>query len=441
MKKTISFAAVALASSLLLAGCSTGGSSTSGDAAADCKPSDGKVDLTFTSWVPGIEDVVKIWNDKNPDIQVKVQTGPSGNAGTYKNFFNQLKAGNTPDIGQIEYDTLANFRVQGGLTNIANCEGVADAGKEFVDWTWDQVTFGEKDSVYAIPQDAGPLGLFYRSDLFAQNNIPVPTTWEEYTAAAEKIRALGGYITNFSDSDVNQFAGFVWQAKGSWFSNDNDKWTVDLTSDESIKVADYWQDLIDRDLVSTYPAWTTEWNNAYNSSQVWTWNSAVWGANSIKDGAPDTAGKWSVAQSPQWKSGEEVAGNWGGSTNVVFSNSKHPYEASKFMLWLNTDEEALTKLNEVADVYPASKLSATLPALSKGVEFYGGQAIFKDFAKASENVPTGFVWGPAMTQTYNSVSDGFKAALSKKGTLADALKAGQKNTIETLKSQSIPVNE
>ncbi len=159
------------------------------------------------------------------------------------------------------------------------------------------------------------MALFYRTDLFAANGIAVPTTWDEYTEAAKKIRALGGYITNFSQSDINQFAGFVWQAGGQWFGNDADGWTVSLTDPASEKVAEYWQSLIDQDLVSTYPAWTDEWNNAYNSSQVWTWNSAVWGANSISSGAPDTAGGWAVADLPQWNAGDEVSGNWGGSSS------------------------------------------------------------------------------------------------------------------------------
>ena len=59
------------------------------------------------------------------------------------------------------------------------------------------------------------MALFYRSDLFEQNGIAVPTTWEEYRDAAVKIRAPGGYITNFSQTDINQFAGFVWQAGGA----------------------------------------------------------------------------------------------------------------------------------------------------------------------------------------------------------------------------------
>jgi multiple sugar transport system substrate-binding protein len=423
-----------------MAGCSAASAGAGGDAAS-CEPADGDVTLTFTSWIPGIEDAVAIWNEANPTIQVEVQTGPNGNSGTYQNFFNQLEAGNAPDLGQIEYDALPNFRVQDGLTDLAACDEIVAAEEEFVDWTWGQVTLGTDDEVYGVPQDQGPMALFFRSDLFAQNGIEVPTTWEEYRAAAEKIRALGGYITNFSQTDINQFAGFVWQADGQWFENGGDAWTVGLTSEKSEQVAAYWQDLLENDLVSTYPAWTDEWNNAYNSGEVWTWNSAVWGANSIRSGAPDTAGNWSVAQAPQWEQGGTAAGNWGGSSVAVFKGTEHLYEAAKFALWLNTSEEALTSLNQSAQIYPATKAGLELPVLQEAVEFYGGQKIYDVFAEAAGQVNPDFVWGPTMTQTYADVSDGFKAAASGDGTLMDALKTGQKSTISTLEAQSIPVAE
>ena len=442
-KKRVATVALLAAATFALAGCSSADSSggTTKAAAGTCAPSAGKVNLTFTSWIPGVQAVVDVWNKANPDIQVAVQTGPSGNGGTYQNFFNELKAGNAPDLGQIEYDALPNFRVQDGLVNLGACAGVLDAKSKFVDWTWGQVSFGEDKSAYAIPQDSGPMAMFYRADLFKAHNIAVPTTWDEYAKAAVQVRAAGGYMTNFSPNDVNQFAGLVWQAGGKWFGNDGDKWTVNLTNATSTKVADYWQDLIGRGLVSTLPGWTPEWDNAYNTSAAWTWNSAVWGANSILSGAPTTAGKWAVAPLPQWKAGDKAGGNWGGSSIAVFKGSKHPAEAAKFALWLNTSDESLTMLNKVANIYPATKAGLNLPVLKQGVPFYGNQHIYDVFATASAEVSPDFVWGPTMTQTYNDVSDGFKAAASGKGTLADALKSGQASTIAALTAQSIPVKQ
>jgi multiple sugar transport system substrate-binding protein len=434
-----------LVSALALTACSSGADSTSaaGGSAGGCAPSaaGSKVDLTFTSWIPGIEDVVKLWNAKNPDIQVKVQTGPNGNGGTYQNFFNQLKAGNAPDLGQIEYDALPSFRVQDGLFDVGSCDVVAQAKDKFIPWTWGQVSLGDDKAAYGVPQDAGPMAMFYRADLFEKNGIAIPATWDEYAAAAVKVKAAGGYITNFSQSDINQFAGLAWQAGGRWFANDGTNWTVSMTDDKTKKVAGYWQDLITKKLVSAVPPWTTEWDNAFNTSQAWTWVSAVWGANSIASGAPKTTGKWRVAPMPQWSAGDKSAGNWGGSSIAVFKGSKHPYEAAKFATWLNTDPESLNLLNEKANIYPATKDGATLPSLTKGVAFYGDQKIYDVFKEASAEVAPDFTWGPTMTATYANASDGFKAAVSGQGTLTDALTAAQASTVSTLKSQSIPVKE
>jgi multiple sugar transport system substrate-binding protein len=440
-KKILSIASVAVAATIALAGCSSSSGSsgsTSAASSSSCTTSSGKVTLNFTTWVPNMDKVAAIWNKENPDIQVKVSIVPNGNSGTYQNFFNQLKAGNTPDIGQVEYDTLPAFRVQDGLANIASCSGVSKVKSDYSAGLWNQVTFGEAGSVYAIPQDSGPMALYYRKDLFAKAGIPVPTTWAEYAADAVKIKAMGGSITNFAKGDVNQFAGLVSQAGGQWFSTKGGTWDVNLTDSASTKVANYWQDLISKKLVTTLPSFTDQWNNAYNTGQDWTWVSAVWGANTISSGAPKTAGDWAVAPMPQWTAGDTAAAAWGGSSDVVFKGSKHPAEASKFLIWLNTSTEALTALNKEANLYPASSTGAKLPALTSGVPYYGNQAIYKEFATAAQNIKP-FTWGPTMTQTYSDVSDGFGSAASGQGTLLDALKTGQTKTIAALKAQSIAV--
>ncbi len=431
---------------LALAACGGGGDDETaagggGGGSGTCEASDGNVELTFWTWVPGMDQVVELWNEENPDVQVTVETTPAGNAGTYNNLFNGLEAGTAPDLSQVEYDSLASFRLQDGLQDISACEGVSDASGDFVDWTWSQVQLGD-EGVYAIPQDTGPMALFYREDLFQQAGITEPpATWEEYYQAAVQLKqATGAFITHFPQGDANWFTGLLWQRGASLFELDGDQVQVNVDTPEAREVADYWQRMIDEELVATnLQGFSPDLYAAWNSGQVASWPSAAWGYSTIRDNAASTAGQWRVAPMPQWSEGEQAAGNWGGSTTAVINGTEHAAEAARFALWLNTDPEALALANEEGGLFPAANAGEDLPALQEGVEFYGGQEIFSTFQEASQNVDTDFTWGPTMTDTYTAMSDGFTAALNGQGTLSEALAAAQQASVESLETQGVQV--
>ncbi|KNE82254.1 MULTISPECIES: ABC transporter substrate-binding protein [Streptomyces] len=443
-------ALAALAVLPVLATAACGGSGDTGGSAAGepaaCEKSEGKVKLSYWSWIPGVDKAVAEWNRQNPDIQVTVKSTPAGNAGTYQNMSNALKAGNAPDLGQIEYDSLASFRLQEGLTDIAACAGVKEAEAGFADWTWSQVTFGAggEDGVWAVPQDTGPMALFYRKDLFEKHDIAVPETWQEYYEAAKKLKKADpkAYMTHFSQTDPNWFTGLLWQKGANLFAQDGDTWKVGIDSPAAGEVADYWQKMIDEKLVATnLQGFSPALYKAWNKGEVATWVSAAWGYSTIRDNAKATAGKWGVAPMPQWSAGDKKAGNWGGSTTAVLGKSKHPYEAAKFALWLNTDPKALEILNREGGLYPAATEGLKLDALQQPVEFYGGQKIFDTFAGAAGDVNTDWTFGPTMTDTYRFMGDGIAGALSGKGTLRDALKEADAKTVESLEKQSLDVGE
>lgn len=99
----IRLVAVAAAAGIaLLAGCS---SPTPSDkaSAASCAPAKGKVTLQYWNTVPGMDQVVALWNKKNPDIQVQSKNISNDQYGT---IGNALKAGKAPDLAQVGYDEL-----------------------------------------------------------------------------------------------------------------------------------------------------------------------------------------------------------------------------------------------------------------------------------------------------------------------------------------------
>lgn len=436
-RRATAIALLAVATFALTA-CSAG--STSTPSAGTCVPSTGKVNLTFWNWGTGMDKAVDLWNQENPDIQVELKTVPNGNAGTYQNLFNGLKAKTAPDIAPIEYDTIPSFRLVDGLKDLSQCEGMADASSKFVDWTWSQVSSG--GAVYGVPQDIGPLALYYRKDIFDKYGLAAPKTWQEYYDDAVMLKAANPEyeITHFSQTDPNWFTGLLWQNGAKLFGTEGDKWKVTVDSAEAKKVADYWQKMIDQKLVSTdLQGFSEALNKAWDTDKVLTWVSAAWGWSTIRDGAPDTTGKWAVAPIPQWTAGGTVNGNWGGSSSAVMATSTHPYEAAKFILWLNSDPKAVSILIKESGIYPASKAGADDPQLAGGVDFYGGQKIFDTFKTAGAQVNTDFSWGPTMTDTYRFMADGIAKALAGGGTLGEALADTQTKTIASIEAQGLQV--
>jgi multiple sugar transport system substrate-binding protein len=434
-RRRLLLAAGAAAGVLALAACSS--SSSSSAAPATSTSSSGKVTLTFWTWVPGISQSVSIWNKTHPDIQVNVDEVTSGNAGTYAKMFSALQAGNAPDLGQVEYATLPNFEHAGGLVDLSEY-GAGSVQSDFVPWTWSQVSQGS--AVYAIPQDTGPMGLFYRADLFKKYGLPVPATWAQFLSDAEKLHAANpsAYIAAFPANDAQWFAGLAWQAGAQWFSTSGDTWVAGIDDSASVEVADFWQQLISDHLVKVEPDFASEWYKDLSDGTLLTWPTAVWGENTLSTNAAATKGDWRVASMPNWGS-TPSNGNWGGSTTVVFKDSKYPAQAAEFAEWLNTNQQSITGLITQGGLYPADLAGEKQSAANSPVAFYGGQNIWQVFAAGGKLVNTSFQWGPIMSTTFTQMQDAFGTATSGSGTLAQTLKTTQSQTVGTMQSQGFSV--
>jgi multiple sugar transport system substrate-binding protein len=123
------------------------------------KVEDGPITLEVWSWVVGLDQVVKEFEQTFPNIKVTVNNVGGGPA-EYQKLQTVLKAGSgAPDVAQIEYDFLPSFISTDALSDISQY-GANDVKSYFVDWTWGQVSPDGK-AVYGIPQDTGPMAFVY----------------------------------------------------------------------------------------------------------------------------------------------------------------------------------------------------------------------------------------------------------------------------------------
>jgi multiple sugar transport system substrate-binding protein len=435
--------ALAVVTALTLSGCSPsagGDSSTKPVSQADIdKAMNTPTTLTFWTWVPDIDKEVKLFEEKYPKIKVNV-VNTTGGTQQYPKLRAALKAGKgTPDVVQIEYQYIPSFRQTKSLADLTPY-GAADEKSNYVDWVWNQVA--DESGVWSVPQDSGPLGNLYRTDIFEKAGVKAPETWADYAAAAQQIKdKTGSYIADLPGNDPGQMVGLFWQAGAKPFSYDGNKTvSIDLDSPETRKVTTFWNDLIKKDLVATDADFNDQWYQSISRDKYASWQVAAWGPIFLQGTAKNTSGKWAAAKIPQWNAGEDISGNWGGSSDAVLSNSKNKIAAYEFSKYINSAKEpALTLANEQF-LFPTTKSTLTSTEFTSTTsDFYGGQKVNEFFAGVSDTVDKKFEWLPFMDYVYSSYNSTLGTAISDHTDLNTALKAWQTQVTAYAKQQGFTV--
>jgi multiple sugar transport system substrate-binding protein len=433
---TVAIAGAALAA-LVAAGCSSSPSSTSSatSGSSSSSSSTGKVTLQFWTWVPNMDKIVAIWNQAHPDIQVQVQTQAGGDAELTK-LLTAAKAGNPPDLAQVEYQVLPTLVSNNYLADISKYDG--NLQSDFPAGNWNQVTLGT-NALYGIPQDAAPMALFYRADLFKKYGLTVPTTWAQFAADAAKLHqvAPGVYLGTFSSADPGEFAGLTQQAGAQWWTASGGSWKVGINDTASQKVASFWQSLVTGGGVDNQPQWTAAWNKGMNDGKYIAWVSDIWGPSDFPSTAPAGAGKWVMTQLPQWTAGQGVVGNWGGSSTGVMAASKNQQAAAQFAAWLNTDPAATAALVSQSGIYPAD--TAAEAAITTPPSYFSNEPNFWSLGKQYASEAATVTWGPDVNVAYSEFTTVFGSAASSKGSFLTPLDAIQTAVLNDMKKSGFTV--
>ncbi|MFD8221822.1 ABC transporter substrate-binding protein [Streptomyces sp. NPDC059697] len=429
---------------LMLTACSGGSSNGAGggttksvDMAAELKK---PATIEFWSWLNGIEDEVKLFEKKYPNIKVKVVNAGQPSA-EYPKLRTALKAGSgAPDVVQLETHEVPSFAITKSLLDLAPY-GADKVRSKFPGWTWDQVSQGS--SVYAIPQDSGPMGMLYRKDIFDKYHIKVPTTWAEFATAAEKLHKADpqAYLTNIPPTNGTVYTGLLWQAGSRPFkSTTPTNLRIGIDDSAARKVSDYWSGLFESGNVSTDPDFNDQWYRGLASGKYATWLTAAWGPMFLQGTAKKTAGKWRVAPLPQWNAGEPASGNMGGSTSAVIRTSEHPAAAAALAQFLNSDPASTKMLASKQSLFPATTAQLNdQEFLDEPLPFFGGQKVNRVFSDISKTVKTDFTWSPFQDYVFNTFNETVGKAMTRRQNLTAALTQWQDLVTGYAKKQGFTV--
>lgn len=300
-------------------------------------------------------------------------------------------------------------------------------------------TLGGKS--WAVPFDAAPQAFYYRKDLFAKYQVDVPKTWDEFKAAAEKVKKADAKtrIATFFPDDPTTFEAMAWQAGAQWFKAENDTWKIDTTDPATTKVANYWQGLLDAGLVHKDASFSPEWTGSLKNGTTIGYLGASWGAGVLKGTLPEQSGKWAVAPMPNW--GTPASGMLGGTSFAVTKDSGKKAAAVEFAEWMSTTEAGV-KARIASGTSSAFPAATALRPVAKSVfdaGYYGGQDIYALFEEAGASIAGTWAWGPTTGTTNTTIKDQFGKLAPGGPSIADAVKAGHDATVTELTKRGLKV--
>ncbi|MEN5074372.1 extracellular solute-binding protein [Isoptericola cucumis] len=449
MRRGVAAAATGLVT-LALAACAqsdgSGGGGGGGSAAATCTNTIQEPDatrVTMWAWYPAVEQMVDTFNSRHDDVQI-CWTNAGQGADEYGKFSTALEAGTgAPDVIQLESEILPTYTILDGLADLAPY-GAGELEDQFPPGAWSDVSNGE--SVHAIPVDGGPVGMLYRADIFDRYGVEPPTTWDEFAQAARDLRDAGydGYITNYA-TNGNAF-NYALFAQAGWapFDYDSsrpDEIGIDVDTPEARHVLSYWEDLVDRGLVSTDDASTADYNTSLVDGTYAVYIAAAWGPGYLEGlSDADSGAEWKAAPLPQWDPDDPVQVNQGGSALAVTSQATDEEAAATVAMEL-FDDEATWKVGvEEAGLFPLWNLALDADWFTdRRYPFFGGQQVNRDvFLDAAAQYP-GFTFSPFQVYAYDRQTMALYDMVEGPATAEDALATLQDSLVRYAEQQGFTI--
>lgn len=379
-----------LASSMMLGLTACGGSKENNKEAAK---EDNK--LTIWAWdesfnIKAANEAKEIFKEKNPDTEVEVVTMAQDDIVAKLNT--SLSSGSydgLPDIVLIE-----DYRIQGYLnayeSEFAELSDVAKL-EDFAEYKTGVNQIDGK--MYGIPFDSGVAATFYRADLIEEAGYSKSDmenlTWDKFIEIGKAVKEKTGIaMMSVSSNDIGILRAML-QSAGSWYTDEDGK--VNIADNQALKDSiSTYKRLVDEGIVKTISSDWDQYVGAFNSGEVATVPNGCWISPSIVN-AEEQSGKWAVAAIPRLSENPDSvnASSVGGAGWYVLKNVGHEETAKKFLK--ETFASNVDLMDQLAkDINLVSTLKAASGAenYQQGVEFYGGQPIFQDFMKWTDQVPS-----------------------------------------------------
>lgn len=369
--------AVAMMASLALTGC--GGKK---------KAADGEKVISVWAWdvaLMQLQDAAEKYQAEHPDVKFEFEE--MGTDQIYKKLSTSLATGNgIADIIAIEGEMLPGYadKFPEGFLDVSDVVNADD----FLASKISEVSY--KDKIHAFPWDAGPVGMFYRTDYFEQAGVKPEDiqTWDDLIEAGKKVEEKcktpkGDPVKMIPvDPKKSSLYSLIRGEFGIGIFDENGKPQVD--SEKSIAAMKMADKIYDSGVALNYNGWD-EYEQTVLNETVACIPEAVWMIGTIKDKAPQTEGKWSAIDLPKVEGGEYSVSN-GGSDVAINAKTECPDECKDFLKYAMTDSALQASGFEKYGLYPSYIPSYDEELFQKGDPFFGEGNVYELFIENGQKV-------------------------------------------------------
>ncbi|WP_165452380.1 ABC transporter substrate-binding protein [Paenibacillus thalictri] len=399
-----------------LTGC-TGGNSTSGGAASSDKP----VELTYWdgAFNTNTPAIVKKFEEKYPNIKIKVQTFPD--AGMSDKYLLALKQKNGPDLMDMAVDWVTPFAATGGLVALDDYIKKDNVDlKDFYDGAISVTKVNDK--MYALPYRSETHGLIYNKKLFDAAGIDSkkgPENWNQVLEQTQKLTkgdtfgiALPG--TNVGNVTTQLF-NMIQSNGGSVLNKDNTKSA--LTEPAAMEMAKLYVELFTKYKVvpnSMLQNDNIANRNLFANDKVGMYMSGIYDIDPIKQANANA--QLGVAMVPANKDRKTILGGWAVGVTTA---SKNQEAAWKFIQFISQPDISA----EYSVTFSSRKSAANNPKYQDPLVKPLLDALV--YAQPLPQIPQ---WN----QIKQIIFDNLQTALSGKSTTEDAMNLASKAIDELL---------
>lgn len=313
--------------------------------------SQGKTTLLFwhsfvASTVPALDALVAKFEQEHPNIKIKAQYVPTGDALIQK-LITAIQSKNTPDISWIHADFLEDLvKADAGYPMSEFINGENGLPQEDLNDIYPSLIQAAswRGTLYSLPMEATNLALIYNRELFRQAGLDPnhpPQTWDELYDFAKKMTIdkngdgrfdqVGFFVPVFPASGplgswmVWQWYPFLWQAGGEIINLEQTE--VLFNREPGVQALTFWSKIFHEFKLSSF---TIDYDVAFASQTLAMALDGPWNLPRYKDLLKDL--DWGIAWLPAGpKKRATIAG---GEYLTIFKQSQYPNEAWTFLKWI-----------------------------------------------------------------------------------------------------------